>query len=127
MISPVISLMSHFANDIQWLLDYLGLYDFLPSNWLMEWWAAKVCDEKMMHHGICENIMFLVAGYNENEMNSTLLPYILSHVPAGTSTMNMMHYAQSVNTGGWAGYDYGSDKMNMKQWNSIIHQNTNMM
>ena len=32
--------------------------------------------------------------------------------------MNMMQYSQSVNTGGWAGYNFGSHKMNMKQWNS---------
>eukprot|EP00092_Neocalanus_flemingeri_P040675 GFUD01044286.1.p1 GENE.GFUD01044286.1~~GFUD01044286.1.p1 ORF type:complete len:433 (+),score=113.78 GFUD01044286.1:321-1619(+) len=118
MISPVFGLMSQFANDIQWILDYLGLYEFLPSNWLIEWWAAKVCDESMMHQGICENLMFLVAGYNKNEMNSTALSYIMGHTPAGTSTMNMLHYGQSVNTGGWAGYDYGSDQLNLRRWNS---------
>ena len=32
MISPVLSLMANFSHDIQWFLDYLGLYDFLPSN-----------------------------------------------------------------------------------------------
>ena len=30
------------------------------------------------------------------EMNSTLVPYIVGHTPAGTSTLNMIHYAQSV-------------------------------
>ena len=118
MISPVISMMAYFADDIQSLLNYLGIYEFLPSNWLMEWWATKVCDENMVYLRICENLMFLVAGYNQNEMNTTMLPYILSHVPAGTSTMNMIHYAQSVNTGGWAGYDYGSEKLNMERWNA---------
>ena len=39
-------------------------------------------------------VMFLIAGYNKNEMNNTALPYILGHTPAGTSTQNMIHYAQ---------------------------------
>ena len=62
--------------------------------------------------------MFLVAGYNPNEMNNTDLPYILGHTPAGTSTMNMLHYAQSVNTGAWAGYDLGSEQLNLGRWNA---------
>ena len=63
--------------------------------------------------------MFLVAGYNSNEMNSTLLPYIVGHTPAGTSSLNMIHYAQSVTTGGWAGYDWGDTEENMARWNSV--------
>ena len=30
------------------------------------------------------------------EMNATLVPYIVGHTPAGTSSLNMIHYAQSV-------------------------------
>jgi len=38
----------------------------------------------------------VIAGYNKNEMNNTALPYIMGHTPAGTSTWNMIHYAQVV-------------------------------
>ena len=62
---------------------------------------------------ICENMMFLVAGYNPAEMNSTTVPYILGHVPAGSSSLNMIHYSQSVSTGLWAGYDWGNPQQNM--------------
>ena len=62
---------------------------------------------------ICENVMFLVAGYNSAEMNSTTVPYILGHVPAGSSSLNMIHYSQSVTTGQWAGYDWGDPGLNM--------------
>ena len=51
-------------------------------------------------------------------MNSTLVPYIVGHTPAGTSTLNMLHYAQSVKQGLWTGYDWGSDSLNMARWNS---------
>merc|ERR1711892_145178 len=118
MISPVFSVMSHFADDIQWILENLGLYEFLPSNWLIEWMATAACGEDTASQAICRNIMFLVCGYNQNEMNNTDLPYILGHTPAGTSTLNMIHYAQSVNTGAWAGYDWGSDDLNLNRWNA---------
>ena len=33
----------------------------------------------------------------QHEMNSTDLPVIMGHTPAGTSTLNMVHYAQVTN------------------------------
>lgn len=56
--------------------------------------------------------MFLVAGYNAAEMNSSTVPYILGHVPAGSSSLNMIHYSQSVTSGQWAGYDWGDPGLN---------------
>ena len=41
---------------------------------------------------ICENMMFLIAGYNSAEMNSTTLPFLVGHTPAGSSSLNMIHY-----------------------------------
>ena len=61
---------------------------------------------------VCENVLFLMAGYNPHETNTTDLPFILGHTPAGTSTRTMLHYAQSVNRGSWAGYDWGSPESN---------------
>ena len=92
----------------------LGVYDFVPSNWLINWISAQACDEAMVTQAVCRNILFLIAGYNKNEMNNTMLPYILGHIPAGTSVMNMLHYGQSVQTGAWAGYDFGSDQLNFR-------------
>ena len=28
----------------QWIVENLGIGEFLPSNWLMDWLAAFVCD-----------------------------------------------------------------------------------
>jgi len=117
--SPLFRIMSEFSDDIHWLLDHAGLYDFAPSNWLVRYLADEVCDRKRLKKEICGNILFLVAGYNSNEMNSTLLPYIVGHTPAGTSSLNMIHYSQSVTNGGWAGYDWKDADKNMARWNSV--------
>ena len=90
----------------------------------------KVCDEAMATAAVCRNILFLLCGYNKAEMNSTvrpswdilsryptfthystipqqfsyiipqMLPVIMGHTPAGTSANTMIHYGQSVKTGG---------------------------
>jgi len=46
--------------------------------------------------GICTNILFVLCGYDEPQMNTTLLPTILHHTPAGASTSTILHYIQEV-------------------------------
>ena len=80
-------------QDLQWLMKTLGIHQFLPSTWLMEWLSSevitiiivivvvvviviiiiiKVCDEAMATAAVCRNIIFLISGYNKAEMNSTV-------------------------------------------------------
>ena len=81
-------------QDLEWLMKTLGIHQFLPSNWLMEWLSSeviiiiilvviiillliiitiiKVCDEAMATAAVCRNILFLISGYNKAEMNSTV-------------------------------------------------------
>merc|ERR1712176_1121608 len=71
-----------------------------------------------MAKAVCTNIMYLMGGFNKHEVNNTVLPYIVGHAPAGTSTKNMLHYGQSYQDGTWSGFDMGSPEENMKKWNS---------
>lgn len=123
MTSPLFKVMAYFVKEGKWILEHLGIYNFLPSNWLTEFVASEVCDVEMATQSLCRNMMYLMAGYNNNEMNETALPYIVGHAPAGTSTLNMLHYAQSVNTGAWSGYDLGNEAANMQRWNSSTPPN----
>ncbi len=47
--------------------------------------------------------------YFRPQMNSTLLPTILRHTPAGASTKMVVQYGQQVRSGRFAKYDYGRD------------------
>jgi hypothetical protein len=63
----------------------MGLGEFLPSNWLIDWFAGIACDEGAIP-GVCESILVLLCGYDEAQMNRTLLETIMHHTPAGTSS-----------------------------------------
>jgi lysosomal acid lipase/cholesteryl ester hydrolase len=89
-------------------MEILGVGEFLPSSWFMDLLADMFCDEGFFQ-GICTNIIFLMVGYNEEQMNETLLPTILKHTPAGASTKQIIHYAQEVNSANFAMYDFGSE------------------
>ena len=53
-------------------------------------------------------------------MNTTLLPDILHHTPAGASSHTLLHYAQEKPTGGFHGYDWGSDRDNYQHHNGPV-------
>lgn len=47
----------------------------------------------------------------------TLLPVILNHAPAGTSSKTVVHYGQGIESGEFKQYDYGA-KQNMEIYKS---------
>ena len=42
-----------------------GMGEFLPSNWLMELIADYVCGEDDLLEIVCQNVIFLLTGYDE--------------------------------------------------------------
>jgi lysosomal acid lipase/cholesteryl ester hydrolase len=62
--SPI-TLIAPFADMVQWIADHMGVGEFLPSNWFMDWLADFVCPPSSMFEIVCENIVFLLAGYDE--------------------------------------------------------------
>ena len=63
----------------------MGLGEFLPSNWFIDWLAGIACDEGGIP-GVCESILFVLCGFDEAQMNHTMTETIMHHTPAGTSS-----------------------------------------
>ena len=62
---------------------------------------------------VCTNIVFLLCGYDAPQMNQTMMSTIASHIPAGTSTYTILHYAQEKHEhDGFHAYDWGKDQTN---------------
>jgi len=101
------------------ILNMMGVGEFLPSNLLIDCLATLFCHETVTQ-GLCTNILFILCGFDEAQMNTTLLPDILHHTPAGASTHTILHYAQEKPTGGFHGYDWGSDKENFQHHNGPV-------
>ena len=43
---------------------------------------------------MCKNVVFLICGYDQAQMNETMMSTIASHIPAGTSAFTIVHYGQ---------------------------------
>ncbi|XP_053613957.1 lipase 3-like [Plodia interpunctella] len=56
---------------------------------------------------VCNNLIFLIGGFDSGQINSTYLPLIYQHFPAGAAYKQILHYMQLVNSGHFRPYDYG--------------------
>ncbi|XP_065837987.1 gastric triacylglycerol lipase-like [Oscarella lobularis] len=115
-----VGLMRYIAYakpEIKDFIKLFGIRDFLPSNEFTKIVAQFFCNEPFID-GVCDNVLFLLFGYDEANLNETRVPIYLSHTPAGTSVQNMYHFAQGVRYGTFQMYDYGSTKANMAHYNN---------
>ncbi|KAJ4436516.1 hypothetical protein ANN_16547 [Periplaneta americana] len=92
----------------------LGIREFLPHGKLLDAMVDEVCSDKSLVQTICSNFIFTFCGYEPEEMNMTLLPLLLSHVPAGISAKTALHYCQDIRTGKFRQWDYGLVKNFLK-------------
>jgi len=117
MLSPI-RFVAPFAGMIDWIAEHMGLGEFMPSNWIMNILADLACSEGSWFEGACENLLFIICGFDEAQTNSTMMETILNHTPAGTSTFTVLQYAQGVNSKKFMGFDWGNDEDN------ILHHGT---
>ncbi|KAJ8953101.1 hypothetical protein NQ318_013445 [Aromia moschata] len=109
MTSPLLKIISVFQGPT----SYVGRYclslvqkssfqakDFLASV------ISETCNDDVGKI-VCANTLFILCGFSADEMNMTLLPTIMSHVPAGASTRQILHYTQEITSGHFCQYDLG--------------------
>ena len=101
---------------MQLLFKLIGVDEFEPSNEMIQTFVEYACDKTMIEAEVCENILFLLTGYDNLQANQTLLPYILGHEPGGTSVHTVIHFAQLINSGKFRRFDYGSPEDNKKAY-----------
>jgi pimeloyl-ACP methyl ester carboxylesterase len=102
--SPI-RLIAPFANDLGFILELLGADEFLPSTKFMEWLGGVLCDPPFEF--LCENVLMLIAGYDSKNMNATRNSVYMTHAPAGTSTYNVVHFAQLIDSKKFQAMDWG--------------------
>lgn len=107
--------LAPFGQNLQFLFTIFGTKDFLPSNWVFRWLARNVCGHEIPDI-LCENILFLFGGYDYKYMNMSRIPVYVAHSPAGTSVRNIIHYAQSIQSGAFQMFNFGAEE-NKKRYN----------
>jgi len=103
----VIRIIAPLANEVEALAELLGANEFLPSDEYMTIVSELVCEPFELTQFICDDILFVLCGFDSKELNKTALPVIVAHTPAGASTRTVVHYAQEINSKKFLHFDWG--------------------
>ncbi|XP_049765584.1 lipase 3-like [Schistocerca cancellata] len=107
MISPLFQLLAKFTTSAQVLLYLIGASKFTPSQELIRLIQPKICNDKAVTEPICTNVVFMICGFDKEQVVEEKLAAISSHIPAGSSTRQFIHYAQGIDKGHFRQYDHG--------------------
>ncbi|CAG0880040.1 unnamed protein product [Darwinula stevensoni] len=93
MSSPLLVVVP-FVDQLQWLLDMLGLHEFLPSPAFLELLAAYVCGEDWELQDTC-NLMFMLFGFDGDQLDdvSTNTSFRIENQmggPSGSKGINLI-------------------------------------
>ncbi|XP_020279750.1 lipase 3-like isoform X2 [Pseudomyrmex gracilis] len=122
--SPVLRFLATFSNSIDIFMKLLGKYEIQPIHEGYKIFQELVCEENAITEPLCSNFLFLIAGFDSDQYNKTLLPIILEYVPAGAATKQLLHYTQLahsgqvVSAGQFRQFDYGLIG-NLKKYGSV--------
>lgn len=105
--SPFVRAVSPFVDQLEWAASLFGVDEFLPNSEIMARGGYYTCRDESPFQEVCANVLFLIGGYNSEQLNRTMLPAILENIPAGAATDQLLHYAQEVNSGEFREWDFG--------------------
>ncbi|KAL3082867.1 hypothetical protein niasHS_010669 [Heterodera schachtii] len=115
-IDGLIAFLGRYFGRNLWALRFVfGTHDFLPHNWMSIMFAKIICGMSW-RNVLCENVAFQIAGPESNQMNQSRLMVYAEHIPAGTSTWNIIHWAQMRNSGKMQMFDFGDKRINRKHY-----------
>jgi lysosomal acid lipase/cholesteryl ester hydrolase len=119
MTSPLLQIISFWTGALDTLTSLIGMNEFLPNTDFIKFIVGDdVCKEDSITQFLCTNTLFAICGFSRKQMNTTLLPVITKYAPAGSSTKQMLHYAQEIRSAKFRQYDFGMID-NLKKYGSV--------
>ncbi|CAK1547289.1 unnamed protein product [Leptosia nina] len=91
---------------LQALLNVLGIYELLPDSHQIKLYQKAFCNNNLGAFIFCQQLAFIIGGYNIEQTNFEHLSVIYNHFPAGSSVKQFVHYGQLVKSGYFQQYDY---------------------
>ncbi|KRT82468.1 hydrolase, partial [Oryctes borbonicus] len=107
MTNPFFQIVAIFSNSLDWILSFLGVDEFLPKSGLFDLIGQAACNNESVFQDVCASVLFMICGWNSEQLNKTMIPVIMSNSPAGASTKQIIHYGQEITSGKFRQYDHG--------------------
>ncbi|TGZ48458.1 hypothetical protein DBV15_11536 [Temnothorax longispinosus] len=106
-VSPTLNELITILPTIKEILRERETYDVFPQSLATVTVARTLCNDNAMTQIICVTVLFLIAGPDPAQLNTTTLPDLLSYFPAGSSVQTLEHFYQNIRIKDFRNYDYG--------------------
>ncbi|KAH0558191.1 hypothetical protein KQX54_014807 [Cotesia glomerata] len=103
----IYSVLAKYRDLLKRFLESIEVYDLMPQSSTNKILAKEFCRDNLPTQEICVALIFANVGISPHQLNKTMLPYLLSYVPAGSSVMVLDHYGQNIIQKSFSQYDYG--------------------
>ncbi|XP_034952336.1 lipase 3-like [Chelonus insularis] len=104
--NPYYALIENYS-EIKRFFENNQIYDLFALTTNSARIGKGLCSDNMITQQACIALIFHFSGASPKQLNSTLLPHILSYVPAGASVQTVEHYGQNMKFKSFTQYDYG--------------------
>uniref|UniRef100_A0A1A9WZW0 Lipase n=1 Tax=Glossina brevipalpis TaxID=37001 RepID=A0A1A9WZW0_9MUSC len=91
------------------------IHELLPHSYYL----FTLCFASRMMESACLEIAHQILGRDDQNLNYTLFPVMLGHIPAGCNLKQVDHYLQLIESKRFCRYDYGPQR-NMKYYGQPI-------
>ncbi|XP_024883675.1 lipase 3-like isoform X1 [Temnothorax curvispinosus] len=106
----ILPAFNEFANLLPTVKEVLReheIYDVFPQSLAIGTAGRLLCNDNTLTQFICVIAFFSMFGPDPAQLNTTILPEILSYVPAGSSVQTLEHFYQNIRVKDFRNYDYG--------------------
>ncbi|XP_062551579.1 lipase 1-like [Armigeres subalbatus] len=107
--SPLLKVLVKHLDAISTIAHLFSWKEFKPIPAVVLEVAKYLCPESKVNN-LCVNVLFQLTGANPDQVEPKMIPILLGHIPAGSSTKQLVHFGQEVRSAMFRQYDYGKLK-----------------
>ncbi|XP_018395697.1 PREDICTED: gastric triacylglycerol lipase-like [Cyphomyrmex costatus] len=106
-VSPAMKYLSNMTPSLKEIFDSNEIYEILTLTSMGIKMARTLCVDNTITQAVCVAAIYLLAGYDPVQLNTTMMPTIFSNYPAGSSVQLVDHYFQNIIAKKFQAYDHG--------------------
>nr|XP_029730647.1 lipase 1-like [Aedes albopictus] len=107
--SPLLKVIVKHLDAIDIIADLFSWKEFKPIPAVVLEVAKILCPQSKPNN-LCVNLLFQISGANPDQVDPKMVPILLGHIPAGSSTKQILNFGQEVRSAQFRRYDYGKLK-----------------
>ncbi|TMW54873.1 hypothetical protein DOY81_000106 [Sarcophaga bullata] len=104
--SPLTRAFAPILGQPNAIVELCGSMEFMPSNKFKQDLGIEMCQANSPYVEMCANEIFLIGGYDSEQLDRDLLEHIKATSSAGASVNQNIHFCQEHNSNKFRKFDY---------------------